>query len=336
MAVFELVLALLLGGVGLALLAPRLGMPWPALLALAGAALAFVPSVPEAALGLSAVLTIVAYAVTLARSAPERMSARHRRTSYAVWKVAVFVLNVLAFILVGLQLRGILRRLDGPAGRYALFAAAVLAAAVLVRVAWVMGYYAAARWTERRFGVRTRRPIAPPTVQGGVVIAWCGMRGIVTLAAALALPAGFPERDLILFASHCVVLGTLVIQGLTLRPLLSRLALPQDESVEEEVALARAETAGAALEALGADADQAGEARHLLKREYQARLNACARPGSGAADPTGLGALRRRALATERARLAALRREERIGDDAFHRVEEELDWMEAKVDGSGR
>lgn len=517
MAVFELVLALLLGGVGLALLAPRLGVPWPALLALAGAALAFVPGVPEAALepelalalfvapvlldaaydasprdlrdnwapvgglvlgavgltvaavagvarwlepslpwaaavalgaivappdaaaatavlrqvrlphrmvvilqgesllndasalliyrlavgaaaggvtawtmpllviaavggaglgvvlakgclaviarvedtaasvvlqflttfgvwlladalGLSAVLTMVAYAVTLARTAPGRMGARHRRASYAVWEVAVFVLNVLAFILVGLQLRGILGRVDGQAGRYALFALAVLAAAVLVRIVWVMGYYATVRWKHRRFGVRTRRPMPPPTAQGGIVISWCGMRGIVTLAAALALPGGFPGRDLVLFASFCVVLGTLVMQGLTLRPLLSRLALPRDESVEEEVALARAEAARAALEALasGPGADWDGEARHLLQREYQARLDAGARLGDGASASTGLGALRRRALAAERTRVAALRREERIGDDAFHQVEEDLDWAEAEADGSGR
>jgi monovalent cation/hydrogen antiporter len=189
------------------------------------------------ALRLSAVLMMVAYAVTLARTAPSRMGARKRRSSYAVWDVAVFVLNVLAFILVGLQLRGILGRVDGRAGRYAFFAAAVLAAVILVRIAWVMSYYVVARWKDRRFGSRPRRPLLPRTVQAGVVISWCGMRGIVTLAAALALPAAFPGRDLILFASFCVVLGTLVLQGLTLRPLLSRLTLPPDESVDQEVAL---------------------------------------------------------------------------------------------------
>lgn len=245
-------------------------------------------------------------------------------------------MNVLAFILVGLQLRGILLRLDGQAGRYALFALVVLAAAVLVRVAWAMGYYAAVRWKRRRFGVRTHRPLgqplSPPTVAGGVAISWCGMRGIVTLAAALALPAGFPGRDLILFASFGVVLGTLVLQGLTLRALLSRLHLPRDESVEEEVALTRVETARAALDTLATGED--GEARRLLLHEYQARLDASARLGGDITDPTGLGALRRQALAAERTRLAALRREERI-DDAFHQIEEELDWAEAEMDGAG-
>src|SRR4051812_27473343 len=93
--------------------------------------------------------------------------------------------------------------------------------------AWAMGYYAAARWRDRRSGGQAPRGKPPPDVRGALVISWCGMRGIVTLAAALALPEGFPGRDLIVFAS-CVVLGTLVLQGLTLRPLLSRLALPRD------------------------------------------------------------------------------------------------------------
>ncbi len=285
------------------------------------------------ALGLSAVLTMVAYAISLARLAPERMGARQRRASYAVWDVAVFVLNVLAFILVGLQLRGILERLDGQARHYAGFALAVLSATILVRIAWVMSYNTVVRWKNRRFGARAARPMVLPTVQGGLMVSWCGMRGIVTLAAALALPEGFPERDLIVFAAFCVVLGTLLLQGLTLRPLLALLALPRDESVEKEAALARAETARAALDAMGT-ADQASEAGHLLAREYTARLDACAR--SSGVDDTGMTALRRRALAAERRRLVALRREGQIGDDAFHRVEEGLDWAEADVDERAR
>ncbi|HEY7576969.1 MAG TPA: sodium:proton antiporter [Acetobacteraceae bacterium] len=288
------------------------------------------------ALGLSPVLTMVAYAATLARFAPERTGARQRRAIYAVWDVAVFVLNVLAFILVGLQLRGILARLGGDIGRYAGFALAVLAVTIAVRVVWVIGYYAGSRWKQRQPGAHTRWPMPPPSAQNAVVISWCGMRGIVTLAAALALPNGFPQRDLIVFAAFGVVLGTLVLQGLTLRPLLSHLALPSDQRVEAEVSLARAETAQAALNALAASADgnRDAEARHLLVREYRARLEACAPPGDQAGDPTGARALRRIALASERARLAALRREQRIGDDAFHRIEEELDWAEADADRS--
>lgn len=275
------------------------------------------------ALGLSAVLATVAYAVTLARSAPERIDARRRRNSYAVWDVAVFVLNVLAFVLVGLQLRGILARLGDEWMRYAIFAVTVLAVAVIVRLAWVMAFYVATCTTQPR-----------GSVQGGLVISWCGMRGLVTMAAALALPAQFPERDLIVFAAFSVVLGTLVLQGLTLQPLLSVLALPDDESMQDEVALARVETARAALAVLDTIAPEAiPEARRLLQRECRARL---APGGTGAIPGTGLGELRRRTLAAERARLAALRREERIGDDAFHQLEEELDWAEAEASSPSR
>ncbi len=236
------------------------------------------------------------------------------------------MLNVLAFIMVGLQLRGILARLAGAALDYVTFAAAALAVCIGVRIVWVMSYNTVVRWKNRRFGVSTRRPMMPPTAAGGVVIAWCGMRGMVTLAAALALPTGFPQRDLIVFTAFAVVLGTLVLQGMTLRPLLLALALPRDASVEQERALARTEGARAALEAL--DGSRETEAGSMLAHVYEARLSA----GGAAGDSTGLLALRRRALAAERRRVAALRRSGTIGDDAFHIVEEELDWAEADAD----
>ena len=273
------------------------------------------------ALGLSAVLTMVAFAVALARSAPERMGARERRSSYAVWDVATFVLNVMAFILVGLQLRGILERAQGSIPHFALVAGVVLATVVLVRFAWAGSYYAATGGWRRR----------DTSWQGGVMIGWCGMRGIVTLAAALALPSGFPGGDLVVFAAFCTVLGTLVLQGMTLRPLLSLLALPPDRSLDEEITLARMETARAALGALAA-ADRTGAGWNLLKADYESRLSAgvdqVSRPMSE------LSALRRVALDAERAALAALRREQRIGDTAFHRLEEELDWKTAETEGA--
>ena len=269
-------------------------------------------------LGLSAVLTMVAYAVTIARIAPTQSRARHRRYSYAVWEVTIFVLNVLAFILVGLQLGGILERLDGMAGRSALFAGVVLLVLIVVRFVWVTLNIAVFR--------RVRRGPDRPSFQSALAISWCGMRGIVTLAAALALPEHFPERDLIVFTAYSVVLGTLVLQGLTLKPLLSLLSLPADDSVDSEAALARHRGAQAALDAIAAD--RQGEAGHLLTLQYEGRL---ASDGHTPTDATGFGDLRRRALAAERRCLAELRRSGQIGDDAFHRVEEELDWAEAEA-----
>ncbi len=288
-------------------------------------------------LGLSGIITIVVYAILVARHAPDVVPARVRVPSYAVWEVVVFVLNVLAFILVGLQLKPILRRL-GTADliTYAVVAVAVCAAVILVRIIWVMAYVAIARWTGER---RSRAPGEYPSFRIAAVIAWCGMRGTVTLAAALALPDGlrgefaFPYRDLILFTAFCVVLGTLVLQGMTVRPLMRKLALHDDGSVEREVQLARAETARAAIDAVdGAEAADE-EMIQLLRRKYQDRLRRAERgaadlPASeGDREPAFTGA-QRRAQAAERRILFELRAQGVIGDDAFHRVEEELDWAE--------
>ena len=159
---------------------------------------------------------MVTYAVTVARTSPERAPARIRIPSYAVWETVVFVLNILAFIFIGLQIRPILDSLE-PSMRWPYFAVAlaILVTVIVVRVVWHMFFNTVIRWRDRRFGFNPPRPMLRPTVGSGLVVSWAGMRGIVSLAAALALPAGFPFRDLILLTAFSVVLGTLVIQGLT-------------------------------------------------------------------------------------------------------------------------
>jgi NhaP-type Na+/H+ or K+/H+ antiporter len=189
-------------------------------------------------IGLSGVLTMVSYAMTVARTAPERVPARIRIPSYAVWETAVFLLNVLAFVFIGLQLRPILESLEPAArGRYVAVAGAVLLTVIVVRIAWHMSFNAVIRWRDRRLGFHPPRPMLRPTVGSGLIISWSGMRGIVTLAAALVLPAAFPFRDLIVLTAFFVVLGTLVLQGLTLKPLLRALDLRDDDPVGHEVML---------------------------------------------------------------------------------------------------
>src|SRR6478735_1021979 len=168
--------------------------------------------------GLSGVLTTVCFAMTLARLSPAHMSARIRVPTNAVWATVIFALNIFAFIFIGLQIRPILVELAPPLrSQYLVVAAAVLATVIAVRVAWHMCFNAALRWREGRFGFHPPRPMLRPTVGSGLVISWSGMRGIVTLAAALALPAGFPGRDLIVLTAFFVVLGTLLVHGLTLK-----------------------------------------------------------------------------------------------------------------------
>jgi monovalent cation/hydrogen antiporter len=279
-------------------------------------------------IGLSGILTIVAYAIAIARTAPERTPARLRVPSYAVWDTAVFVLNVLAFMLIGLQLRPIWQRLDDPVRlKYCLAAAAVLGVVILTRIGWVMTYGVMMRLLIARGIYHPRRSVAAPTVEGGIIVSWCGMRGIVTLAAAYALPEVFPYRDLILLTAFAVVLGSLVIQGLTLRPLISALHLKADNPVIAEVARARAVAFQAALDEIDGDPSEAAE---ILRLEYRALLlHAASDPDGGVAtgelpaDP-----LRRRAIAAARRSILDLRQSEEISDDAFHQLEEEFDRAE--------
>jgi monovalent cation/hydrogen antiporter len=279
------------------------------------------------AVHLSGILTMVVYAMAVAREAPRLIPARMRIPSYAVWEVVVFVLNVLAFILVGLQLKPILASLGKAEVVTYLGAAAVVCLVVIVvRALWVLRDDIVCRLLRRAAtGGRCG------TTSNAAVVAWSGMRGTVSLAAALALPAGFPRRDLVLFVAFGVVLGTLVIQGLTLRPLMRWLGLEEDDAVNSEVRLARAETtraAAAAMDGIGSQSDLA----RLLRQIYESRLaSAPADDSAGAA-----GEILRRAVTAQRRRLVELRDDGTIGDDAFHRVEEDLDWAELNAEALRR
>jgi monovalent cation/hydrogen antiporter len=288
-------------------------------------------------LHLSGIITMVVFAISVARRAPDLIPARLRIPSYAVWEVAVFVLNVLAFLLIGLQLKPILQRLNSAELiSYTQVAVAVCGAVIVVRLIWVMGYALVAKFFARRDRERGEEGALYPSIRIAAVIAWCGMRGIVTLAAALALPIDFPHRDLILFSSFAVVLVTLVVQGMTVSPLIGALKLGDDGEVEREVRLARAETARAALDAVDGDASGAEMVR-LLQRKYEARLRrAEGEPNQdNAAEADGAPAYveaLKRAQAAERRTLSELRSEGTIGDDAFHKLEEELDWAEINAE----
>jgi CPA1 family monovalent cation:H+ antiporter len=278
--------------------------------------------------GLSGVVTLVVFGLSVARRGVGVMPAYLRLPSFAIWETVTVVLNVLAFTLIGLQLPGILAELDRAERlRYLVDGLVILGVVIVVRLAWVMAHSAAASLVERLLGPRPFDPAMPPSgPKGSLVVGWSGMRGIVTLAAAMALPAGFPERDFILFASFIVVLGTLVIQGLTLRPLLLLLGFPKDTVVEEELKLARGAALLAALAELEHDASAA--ARHV-KLEYAEAL-ARAERGDDPHD-TAHNQVRRRMIAASRDALDNLRSSGAIGDGAFRRAEEELDRMEVSA-----
>ena len=284
-------------------------------------------------LQLSAIITVVAYAMTVARTAPGKVPARVRVSSYSVWETAVYVLNVLAFVLMGLQARPIVERLDAGERWGALaLSGVILAVVVAVRLLYVMGYVSLLIFKNRRFGADQPSGHPEPNWKSGFLVAWCGMRGLVTLAAAFALPERFPARDLIVLCAFTVVLGTLVIQGFTLPLLLRWLKLEPGDLVEQDVSRGRTSAVDAGLHEL--DGDQ-GRAAKALRAELEARRRVAVDP----ADPQGAtehDALRLRVLEVQRRTLHRLRRDGTIGDEAYHRLMEELDWNELSAAPAGR
>ena len=291
------------------------------------------------AIGLSGILTLVAFAMTMARGGGPPLPARMRIPIFAVWETVVFVLNAFAFVLIGMQLRPIWMRLEAGNERAqaVITAAVVLAVAIAARFAWVMAYHAMKRWNGKAASAD-----APERASfgGGMVVSWAGMRGIVTLAAAFAIPETlangkpFPYRDLILLCAFAVVLGTLVLQGLTMKPLIRRMKLSDDDPVSREIRQGRILAYQALLDAIGDDDTLAAR---LLSKEYASiiELNANAQDSVPIDDVPG-GPLRRRAIAVARERAFELRRDDVIGDDAYRVLVQELDWAELSAGGGSR
>lgn len=289
------------------------------------------------AIGLSGILTLVAYAMTVARRGGTQMPAHMRVPIFAVWETVVFVLNAFAFVLIGMQLRPIWQRLEAGGSRNdaVVTAAVVLCVTIAARFAWVMSYKVLTHRRASREDVPAR-----PVVGSAVVLSWAGMRGIVTLAAAFAIPetlpngSPFPYRDLILLCAFAVVLGTLVLQGLTIGPLIKRLGLTDDDPVGREVRLGRANAYGALLDAIKDDETLPAK---LLRKEYGAvvELNT-SESREARIDEVPGGPLRRRAIAVARQRAFEMRRDDVIGDDAFRVLVQELDWAELSAGGGRR
>ncbi|MEO8062375.1 MAG: sodium:proton antiporter [Pseudomonadota bacterium] len=278
--------------------------------------------------GLSAIITLVTYAITISRLGSGTQSARMRLPSYAVWETVVFVMNVLAFVLIGLQLRPILGNLEADVQtRYLQVAAAVLGMVVFVRFAWVMTYNRVAYFKFKWLGPGSWPGPTLPSLGASTVVSWCGMRGIVTLAAAYALPLHFPYRDLILLCAFGVVVGTLIVQGLTLRPLILAMHLRTDSTVDDEIRVAKARLAKVANEILDGDGTEVAE---ILRDEFSTPVA----DGDGVTPESGRvvrNRLRARIVTAQREVLVQMRASAEIGDDAFHRIEERLDWAEVNV-----
>lgn len=274
-------------------------------------------------LGLSAVLAVVTSAMTIASFSATRASARMRVHSYAVWGAVVFVLNVLAFLLMGMQARGILAALAGPGLQHALAVAGLVVAVVIAsRMVIATGFNRAYTWY-----LRSRGEPEQATIRQALLAGWCGMRGLVTLATAFALPEQFPQRNLVVLTAFAVVLATLVVQGMTLGPVIRLLGLDRQETGGREYKAVERDIAAAALAVLD-DAEE--EEARPLRAAYAYAHSALHEEKSGEA----LERYRHFALAAVAAQrdvLEKARGENRLNVDEYNALLEDIDWRELTV-----
>ena len=285
----------------------------------------------------SAVLACVAGGLHVRQHFSEAVSPVTRLQARAVWDLLIFVLNGFIFILIGLQLGALQQAIPADRlGPLLVTGAVISLTAIVVRLGWVPLAALIPRWISRN--LRTRDPL--PAWPNIFLIGWTGMRGIVTLAAALALPlttgtgAPLPFRAEIILISFSVILATLVLQGLSLAPLIRALRLDDDDrTIEEEEMRAREHAATMALTRLEELAEQPWSAtEHVdrLRDHYTRRRERFAH--NGAVDPECTGEaveafrrLRHETLSAERRALIGMRNTGTISDDVLHRLEHELD-----------
>jgi Na+/H+ antiporter len=309
--------------------------PTEVALALLSGYLAFLPA---AAIGVSGVLAAVTVGVYMGWYTPQLTTVETRLSGNAFWEILVFLVNALLFALIGIQLHGIVNRLSGRS-TISLIADAALVAIVVIatRVVWVPIMTYLPRLLFRR--IRERDPYPP--WQYPVVISWAGIRGAVSLAAALALPNDVPGRDLIIFLTFAVILATLVGQGLTLPWLIRALHIETDDGAEREDAKARikaAEAALARLDELASEEWVREDTAERLRGSYRFRESRF-RARLDGQDDDGVELrsqqfqrLRRELLAAEREAVLRLRNEGVITEEVMQRVQRDLDLEDSRLD----
>ena len=293
---------------------------------------------PAEAAGVSGVLAAVTVGIYMGWYTPELTTERTRLSGDAFWEILVFLVNALLFVLVGLQLRRIIDALSGMnSPKLTGYAALVCATVILVRIVWVpvLTYLPRALFKT----IRVSDPYPP--WQWPVVVSWTGIRGAVSLVAALALPNDFPDRQLIIFLTFAVIVATLVLQGLTLPGLIRLLGVTDDGGAEREEAKARiraAEAALARLEELVEEESVRPDTAERLRGAFNFRANRFRARfddrDDGALEEQSIAYQRvmRELLAAEQAALLALRNDRVIDDNVAQRVQRDLDLEAARLD----
>src|SRR5579883_1539926 len=295
--------------------------------------------------GASGVLAVVATGLYLGRRAVRIQSSRTHIEAEAFWDMLAFILNGVLFFLMGLQLRGIVSGLGGySVWAMAGYAALISLVVIVVRIVWVFP----TTYLPRILSARIRTSDPSPPWQSVAIIAWTGVRGAVSLAAALAIPltvrggAPYPERGPIIFITYGVILATLVLQGLSLPALIRRLGVHGDRASRREEDRARLVAARAGLERLN-ELEAEGWAPPKAVEDLRGHLGKKTRLYTARADGDGDGdsetyhegyfRLRNELLHAEREAVISLRDRGEISDQVLHRMQHELDLEALQLDG---
>jgi Na+/H+ antiporter len=299
---------------------------------------------PAERLGFSGVLAAVAAGIFLSRRAARTLSSEVRVAGQAAWQILLFLINGAVFILIGLQLPTVLAGLgDRPAAELIWLAVAISATAILVRIAWVYP----ATYIPRLLSAKIREREGMPAPRYVFVVAWAGMRGVVSLAAALALPLSlpdgtpFPERNLLIFLTFAVILATLVGQGLTLPLLIRRLGIASDGGQAHEEAHVRRAAAEAAVAEIERLAEKWPDHLPLIetlrsqyghRAEHLGDLHSAVPENETEKELLEHREIRRAVIDAERETIIRLRDSGAISDDTFRAVERDLDLEELRME----
>ncbi len=298
---------------------------------------------PAEALGVSGVLAAVTAGITLGRRAPVVMSSESRVVGASVWDLMTFLLNAFVFLLIGMRLRPILSSMNAPWKTFAWDAAVVCVAVIVVRIVWVFAAYHLSRLLLPRV-----RKNGSASWQALLLVGYSGMRGIVSLAAALALPytnsAGTPlqGRAEIIVITVAVILVTLVGQGLTLSPLIKWLGVSEESSAQRQGTSVRIKALKAGLERLHElepfDSAVEWEVAGRLLREYEDRIDHLQGHLKGEEDggeePPESSIdhrLQNEALRAERSEIRRLRGAGEIPDSVYRDIEYDLDLADLRL-----
>jgi monovalent cation/hydrogen antiporter len=300
---------------------------------------------PAEELGLSGVIAAVTVGLYMGWHTPQLTTPLMRLQGVAIWEILTFLLNALLFLLVGLQLPGVIDRLSGhSSGELVGWALLVSTVVIGVRLAWMFLIPYAVTMSDRVSMDESRHRASPAE---RLAIGWAGMRGSVSLAAALAIPltidagARFPDRELIVFLTFAVILVTLIGQGLTLAPLIGALGLQDDGIEEHEEQIARQRVAEAGLGRIDdiGDPDWIGNdsierARNLL--DYRRRRFGALVDGDGADGFEDRADAWRRLMYdvydAQRQELVIMRNRGEISDEVRRRIERDLDLEESRLE----